>query len=115
RSLKRLRKTYRETGELVQVRVCDGRPRLLDSLDTAFIEGCIERQPDIYLKELQDLLREVCHVDASPATISRTLHRRGFTKKKVTRLASERDEIDRVTYKMLIGEHFKPAQLVFVD
>ena len=33
----------------------------------------------------------------------------------MTRLATKRDEIDCIAYKMLIGEHFKPAQLVFVD
>ena len=35
RSLKRLRQTYRETGETVRTPVCNGRPRDLDSLDTA--------------------------------------------------------------------------------
>ncbi|KAM6497034.1 hypothetical protein JOM56_007507, partial [Amanita muscaria] len=75
----------------------------------------IERQPDIFLEELQDLLREVCSIHASTSTISRTLYRRGFTRKKVNRPAIERNEIDRIAYKMLIGEHFRPFHLVFVD
>jgi hypothetical protein len=33
RAMKRLRKTYRETGEPTQLPVCAGRPRLLDTLD----------------------------------------------------------------------------------
>ena len=33
RSLRYLRKTYRETGEVVRVPVCPGQPRTLDSLD----------------------------------------------------------------------------------
>jgi hypothetical protein len=33
RAMRRLRKTYHETGEVVRVPVCPGRPRILDSLD----------------------------------------------------------------------------------
>ena len=102
RAMKRLRKTYRETGEVAKVLVCTGRPRLLDSLDAGvristcfsgwsvpvdiaqFLEGCIERQPDIMLVELQDLLHEVCGQEVSISTISRTLGRRGFTYKQVS-------------------------------
>jgi hypothetical protein len=84
------------------------------------------------LGELQDHLREVCGVRVSTATIARTLRWRGFTMKQVclcslktnshcanewqvTRPAIERDEGDRAAYKMLVGEHFCPAQLVFAD
>ena len=33
RAVKRLRQTFRETGESVRKPVCSGRPRVLDSLD----------------------------------------------------------------------------------
>ena len=33
RAMKRLRQTFRETGESVRKPVCSGRPRVLDSLD----------------------------------------------------------------------------------
>ncbi|KAG2036641.1 hypothetical protein BDR03DRAFT_841022, partial [Suillus americanus] len=65
------------------------------------LEACIERQPDILLTEMQDQLREICAVE-----VSRTIRRRGFTRKKVTRPSVERDEDDRAAFKMLIGEHF---------
>ncbi|KAF8872380.1 hypothetical protein BD779DRAFT_1397552, partial [Infundibulicybe gibba] len=71
-----------------------------------FLEACVERQPDILLKELQDQLREVCGAEGSISTIWRTLRRRGFTRKQITRPAIERDEDDRAAFKMLIGEHF---------
>ena len=99
RSLKRLRQTFKETGEVVRVPVCAGRPRSLTALDAnvcypfsgfslyltipQFLEGCIERQPDSTLTELQDHLREVCGVETSTDTIARTLRRRGFTRKRV--------------------------------
>ncbi|KAG1777588.1 hypothetical protein EV702DRAFT_938521, partial [Suillus placidus] len=70
------------------------------------LEACIEQQPDILLTEMQDQLQEICGIEVSIATISRTICRRGFTCKKVTRPAVERDEDDRAAFKMLVGEHF---------
>ena len=99
RAMRRLRKTYQETGETTRTPVSPGRPRLLDTLDalvnhfslslflshiSQFLKGCIERQPDMLLVELQDHLHEVCGVVASIGTIARTLHRQGFTMKKVS-------------------------------
>ena len=48
-----------------------------------FLEGLVERQPDILLSEIAEYLRHICHIDVSPATVMRTLRRRGFTRKKV--------------------------------
>lgn len=40
RSLRYIRKTFRETGEVVRTPVCAGRPRVLDSLD-ANVSYCL--------------------------------------------------------------------------
>ena len=96
-----------------------------------FLEGCIEQQPDMLLVELQDHLCEFCGVMASTGTIARTLHRRGYMMKmvshsqtswpyglelkwrfQITRPAIEHDEVDCATFKMLVGEHFQPHQLI---
>ncbi|KAJ8597475.1 hypothetical protein M405DRAFT_708081, partial [Rhizopogon salebrosus TDB-379] len=70
------------------------------------LDSCIERQPDIFLTEMQDQLREICGVDISIfSTISSTIRRRGFTRKKI-HPSIERDKNDRAAYKMLVGEHF---------
>ncbi|KIJ57491.1 hypothetical protein HYDPIDRAFT_104180, partial [Hydnomerulius pinastri MD-312] len=45
--------------------------------------GCVERNPDVTLRELQKALEDVCGVYASTATISRTLRRQGMTRMKV--------------------------------
>lgn len=42
RSLERIHKTYRDTGEVVRIPVCAGRPRSLDSLD-ATVSGFADR------------------------------------------------------------------------
>ncbi|KAH9920784.1 uncharacterized protein B0H18DRAFT_825165, partial [Fomitopsis serialis] len=52
RTLKRLRKLYRDTGEVIRKPFATGRPRILDGLDASFVEGLVERQPDISLIEL---------------------------------------------------------------
>jgi hypothetical protein len=43
----------------------------------------VQRAPDIYLKELQDMISMNCGVDVSISTLWRTLRRAGFTMKKV--------------------------------
>jgi hypothetical protein len=40
RSLRYMRKTFRETGEVVRTLVCAGRPRILDTLD-ANVSYCL--------------------------------------------------------------------------
>ncbi|OAX37259.1 hypothetical protein K503DRAFT_743011 [Rhizopogon vinicolor AM-OR11-026] len=101
-----IRKTFRETGEVMRTPVCAGRPRILDGLDANFLESCIERQPDILPTEMQDQLREIFGVEVSISTIPRTIRKRGFTRKKFTCPAVERDENNRIACEMLVGEHF---------
>ena len=104
-AMRRLRQTYQETGEAVWIPACPGRSRILDGLDaqvrpllfisrlyywllSQFLEGCILRQPDMTLDELQVHLLEVTEIQVSPATIWRTLRRLGYTMKTVSLLLS---------------------------
>jgi hypothetical protein len=43
------------------------------------------------------------------------MRRLGYTMKAITRPAIERNEDERAAYKLLIGEHYEPHQLVFAD
>lgn len=81
---------------------------------TKYLESLLERTPDLYLRELQRDLIVNRHVDASLGTISRTLKRRGLTRKKLGITASERDEEARNEYRTRIRQ-YSPDQLVFVD
>ncbi|KAH9054642.1 hypothetical protein EDB87DRAFT_1544541, partial [Lactarius vividus] len=76
-TLRRLRQKYRQTGVVVQVLVCSDLPCLLDGLD--FIEGCIQRQPDMNLQELQTHLLEATGVHVSTVTVWRTMKRLEYT------------------------------------
>ena len=83
RSLKRLRKTHRQIGEVSKKPAIPGRPRNLSSMQTQFLCDCVERTPDMALLELQTELKEVCGVDTSVQTVARSLQREGYTMKTV--------------------------------
>lgn len=109
RTMRGLRKRFRETGEIVKKPVVSGRPRLLNSLDAMvgalntclcmsytfiqFIEDLVVRQPDIMLREIAEYLRQICHINASLATITRTLRNRGYSRKKVVPLLINRRDL----------------------
>jgi hypothetical protein len=83
------------------------------------------------LTELQERLHGTCGVKVSTITIYRALGRRGLSRtrvifsntdlamilliRQVTRPAIERDEDDRARYQLIIGSHYEPEQMVFVD
>ncbi|KAJ7343026.1 hypothetical protein DFH08DRAFT_642535, partial [Mycena albidolilacea] len=75
----------------------------------------IERQPDIYVSELQICLLKGRGVDAAATTILRALLCRGWSRKKITRPAREANNDDREDYQMVIGELYSPRILVFLD
>ncbi|KIK10986.1 hypothetical protein PISMIDRAFT_76308, partial [Pisolithus microcarpus 441] len=49
-----------------------------------FLLGTIQKAPDLYLDELQEMLVQSCGVEVSRATVWWTLQRAGFTMKKVS-------------------------------
>ncbi|KAJ7915698.1 hypothetical protein B0H13DRAFT_1580268, partial [Mycena leptocephala] len=75
----------------------------------------VERTPDIYLHEMQAELRELCDVDVSLASIWCALRRRGYTRKRVSRVAAQRDEEARANYQIYMATTYRAEQLVFVD
>ncbi|EGN96714.1 hypothetical protein SERLA73DRAFT_140417 [Serpula lacrymans var. lacrymans S7.3] len=83
-TISRIRKTFRDTGEVGHQPVCQGRPCALDGLE--FLEGCIERQPDMILSELQEQLREVtCCNNQELVTLAHTgTHYKGSDEEVVT-------------------------------
>ncbi|KAI5981096.1 hypothetical protein EDD15DRAFT_2184751 [Pisolithus albus] len=80
---RRINALYRCTGEVAVRPIECGRRRVMHALDVMFLEGLVERRPDITLLEMQQALGEVCDVDVSISTICRTLKRVGFTRKQV--------------------------------
>ncbi len=103
RSTRRAVELFRRTGQLVRVPLVRGRPRLFNGFDLAvrhqgyssylllttltclqFLESWVERKPDIMLDELRTQLESICGVVTTNWTISRSLRRRGYTRKRVS-------------------------------
>jgi hypothetical protein len=54
-----------------------------DTATWKYLESLVEQTPDIYGRELQHALFVAYNIDVDVSTITRALHRRGFTRKKV--------------------------------
>jgi transposase len=63
----------------------------------------LERDPDLYLDEIQDELYFQHGIEASLSTIWRTLRRLGLSMKKLSRAAAERSEHQRRLFTLAIG------------
>jgi hypothetical protein len=87
----------------------------LCSLHRQYIEALIERTPDIYLHEIQEELTSNRGVNVSLSCISVSIHRRGYSRKKLSVPAAERDEALRMEFRQAYALNFVPEQLVFVD
>ncbi|KAF8237692.1 hypothetical protein L208DRAFT_1246195, partial [Tricholoma matsutake] len=74
---------WRQTGYINKKPLQAGRPQALTGYYISYIEGLIERQPDIYLCEIQDHLLEAFDINITGMTISSSLHHWGYTRKKV--------------------------------
>lgn len=133
RTVRRVTKLEAETGSVVREPVVRGPRWMLNGIDCAvrqsyfiytdmctlsshkkYLESLLERTPDLYLRELQRDLMTNRGVHVSLGTISRTLKRRGFTRKKLGVTAIEQDEEVRGEYLTRI-QQYAPEQLVFVD
>jgi len=115
RAIQRMLQTYRSLGDVARIPMAGGRPRILNGIDLDYLESHIERRPDIYLHELRWELISNRRVEVDISTISRSLRRRGYTRKKLTRPAIERDEDDRLGFEYIVATYFEPEQLVFLD
>ena len=71
-------------------------------------------KPTIYLEELQKDLNEATGTSVSLATICRTVHRLGFTRKRVQKIALQQSDNLRAKYMAEISV-FSPEMLVWVD
>ncbi|KAJ7212603.1 hypothetical protein GGX14DRAFT_332640, partial [Mycena pura] len=114
RVVQRVLTTWRATGMVCCVRAGIGRARLMHPTHCNFVVALIERQPDIYLDEIQLQLIIMHDLHVSLPTLSRTLHRLGYTSKKLSRVAAERSAEKRQAFEHEIGR-YPLDYLVFAD
>ena len=80
-SVKRYVATYREGRSLTPKKRPGSEPKLDDGARKV-LEANLEERPEATLPKRREFLRQVCGVSVSDSTVSRTLRRMGWTRKK---------------------------------
>jgi transposase len=95
----RMLKLWRETGDVVQHHYgIPGRPRLLHFGDVNYLLRLVNHHPDWFLDELPDLLDNNRFISVHYTTIYRELARAGISRKKLKKIAEERNEMERADF-----------------
>jgi hypothetical protein len=81
----------------------------------AFIQSTLDANPSIYLDELQKQLHDTRDIEASIATLSRTLKSLEYSRKSLTEVSAERDEELRGVWEIAMSEYTNPEVFVFLD
>ena len=94
-----------------------GRQPVLSRNDQSFLKLLLTHNPDFYLDELlEQLIFFNPNVDISLSTLSRTLSKMGYSKKRNTKVIPLSDAIERRIFKMGIDRLVSHTnQLVFLD
>ncbi|KAJ7668086.1 hypothetical protein B0H17DRAFT_950140 [Mycena rosella] len=111
----RTRKLWNETGDVTRPREgLSGRPRLLHRDDIDYILRLVNLRPDWFLDELLKLVEHNRFISVHFTTIFRELQRLGVSRKKLKKIAAERNELVRMDFVRRMGEY--PADyLGFLD
>lgn len=89
RTVYRLVEQKRETGSVALRTSQRGRKPILTAEDKENIRCCIDENPDITIEEI----REKLNLPASYSTVERAIEAMGYTRKKKSLYASERDRV----------------------
>ncbi|KAJ7239324.1 hypothetical protein C8J57DRAFT_1565265, partial [Mycena rebaudengoi] len=111
----RTRKLWRETGDVAKPKcTTSGRHRLLEREDIDYIIRLVNLRPDWFLKELLNLLKTNRFISVHFTTIFRELQRLNMSRKRLKKIAAERNEKARNDFVRRMGEY--PAEyLGFLD
>lgn len=108
-------KLWRETGDVVSaLSNMHGRPRVLDYDDLQYLLLLIEQNPDYFLDELLDFVETNRFISVHFSTILWTLERASVSRKKLRKIAIERDEFGRAEYVHRMSQ-YPPEYLGFLD
>lgn len=99
----RLVRQKRETGSVVLRTNQRGRKPLLTAEDKEKIHICIDEKPDITIEEI----REKLQLSASYSTVERAIGAMGYTLKKKSLYASERDRLRCAGKALGMGKNYQ--------
>jgi transposase len=117
RSIRRWLRHYRLNGHYGSQRYpsADRRPRRLSSADVQAVVQWLRASPELNIHDLTVLLGFERDIYVSPSTVYRTLHRAGYSRKRLARQAKERNLAARIAFWERVAILYKPSQLVFCD
>jgi len=73
---------YRETAEIAARPQGGDRRSKLNSIEQELLKVIVAKQSDIYLREIQEVIKERTEIDVSISSLSRTLKRLKLNRKK---------------------------------
>jgi transposase len=105
---------WRETGDVVRPSYGRrGRRRILIFTDVQYLCRLVNQRPDWFLDELLELLDTNRFISVHYTTVYRELERAGMSRKKLKKIAAERNELLRSDFIRKMAD-YTPDQLVFV-
>jgi transposase len=111
----RIWKLWRETGDVVpEKKSLRGRVRDLDQEDLNYLLELIRENPDYFLDELLYLLATNRFISVHFTTIYRELERLNVSRKKLKKIALERNEERRADFVARMAQ-YDPEELGFLD
>jgi transposase len=102
RTVNRIVERYRETGN-PHALPHGHAPYIITDDDTLFLIGCLRANPTLFLDELQERLWTQRNIWASLASLSRALERHGWSHKKLSKEAAQRNARLRAAWKVKYG------------
>lgn len=106
---------WQETGDVVRPSYGrKGRQRNLNFTDVQYLCRLVNQRPDWFLDELLELLDTNRFISVHYTTIHRELERAGMSRKKLKRIAAERNELLRSDFIRRMAD-YTPDQLIFID
>ena len=114
RSVSRYVEIYQSTGDVDPTEQRHGPVQLLSDFEQTVVMQLIIARPGIFLAELQQQLNDQTGKWVDLSTICRTVHRLGFTRKRMQHIALQRSEEKRAQFMAEISV-FDPSMLVWVD
>ncbi|XP_028394601.1 uncharacterized protein LOC114518809 [Dendronephthya gigantea] len=109
----KIRAIYKRNGNVTRA-IRRGKQRLLSARENEILKSMVMTKPELYLDEYKDWLKEITGKQVSISTICRSIIRLGFTYKKLTVIAKQRNEFKRAAFSRSLAT-ISRNMLLFVD
>ena len=113
-SVRHYTQRFYESGSVSPMEYHHGPHKLLDEFEQVTVMQSLLNKPSMYLTEVRDALLEATGRDVHLSTICRTVHRLGFTRQKLRKVAIQRSEEKRGEFAAEVN-FLDPNMFVWLD